>query len=829
MKRILFLSLFLLLCAATETAFADKIAGRITDARTGEELIGANVFIIETAQGASTNLQGEYIILNVRPGTYTLRVTYIGYQTQIIQEVVVRTDLTTTINIAMDPDGGIAGEEVVVIAEQPLIRKDETATRQSVSGDQIKNLPVQNFSDVVALQSGVVSAGRRSFNIRGGRSNEVAFMIDGVMVRDPVSGSVATNLGNDIIEELTLLSGTFNAEYGNAMSGVINITTREGGNTYRGLAEVNQSFGFINEQSDSLFGRPASNLYSFRLDGPILRDRLTFLISAERYDETPFTPFGYDNGYNAFGKLTWRPIPGTKLNFSGRYSQENWQTYNHSYKYIPDSWNIQESESFQGMVQLTQALGSRMALNATLSYFRQDYFRGLSKPIEDYRQSVTFRNPTFVGEFYSSADPTSREETTTSTVNFRTDLIWAPNNTHEIKAGLQFQQFNIDWFEIINIQAVQPYITDVSGQRPYEGAVFIQDKIEQDNFVLNIGLRFDFANQRSNFRADPLRPESEVSSSPIYQLSPRIGISHPISASSILRFSYGRFFQNPDYRFIFENNFYEFGTREPLFGSPDLDAQRTTAYEFGLIHQFSERAAVTLSAYYKDIRGLIGTEYVAQGQLVNGRPAFTSYSFFVNEAYANVRGFELSADLRLTRNLDVLGSYTYSIAKGSASSELEGFPRRIPDTRLYFLNFDQRHLFNVRANLEFSENDGPQLFNLRPLANTIIGLVISGASGFPYTPTGRDIGFVERNSERQPFTYNIDLFASRSFRISGSQQVAVFANVTNLTNRRNVRNVYTDTGRPDEFTLRPQSEEWILNPNNWYPPRTTNFGIRYTF
>lgn len=829
MKRIFFLSLLFVLIAGAELAFADKIAGRITDARTGEELIGANVFIIETAQGASTNLEGEFIILNVRPGTYTLRVTYVGYQTQLIQEVVVRTDLTTTINVQLEPDGGLAGQEVVVIAEQPLIRRDETATRQSVSGDEIKNLPVQNFADVVALQSGVVSAGRRSFNIRGGRSNEVAFMIDGVMVRDPVSGSVATNLGNDIIEELTLLSGTFNAEYGNAMSGVINITTREGGNTFRGLAEVNQSFGFINQQADTLFGRPASNLYSFRLDGPIIRDRLTFLVSAERYDETPFTPFGYDNGYNAFGKLTWRPIPGTKLNFSGRYSQENWQTYSHAYKYIPESWNIQESESFQGMVQLTQALGSRMALNATLSYFRQEYFRGLDKPIEDYLQTVTFRNPTFVGEFFASANPTSREETTTSTLNFRSDLIWAPNNTHEIKAGVQFQQFNIDWFEIINIQAVQPYITDVSGKRPYEGAIFIQDKIEQDNFVLNIGLRFDFANQRSNFRADPLRPESEVSSSPIYQLSPRIGISHPISASSILRFSYGRFFQNPDFRFIYENNFYEFGTREPLFGSPDLDAQRTTAYEFGLIHQFSERAAVTLSAYYKDIRGLIGTEYVAQGQLVNGRPAFTSYSFFVNEAYANVRGFELSADLRLTRNLDVLGSYTYSIAKGSASSELEGFPRRIADTRLYFLNFDQRHLLNVRANLSFSENEGPQFFNFRPLANTSIGLVISGASGFPYTPTGRDIGFVERNSERQPYTYNIDLFASRSFRISGTQQIAVFANVTNLMNRRNVRNVYTDTGRPDEFTLRPQSQEWILNPNNWYPPRTTNFGLRYTF
>ena len=824
-----FLCAFILLFGLTDYALADKIAGTITDSETGEELIGANVYIVETGQGASTDLSGEYVILNVNPGTYTLRISYVGYTTQIIQEVLVRTDLTTTINVELQPDAAMSGDEVVVIADRPLIRVDETATRQSISGDDIKALPVQNFADVVNLQSGVVSSGRRSFNVRGGRSNEVAYMIDGVMVRDPVSGSVATNLGNDMIEELTLLSGTFNAEYGNAMSGVVNITTREGGNNYRGLVEVNQSFGFVNEQSDTLFGKPSSNLYSFRVDGPIIRDRLSFVLSAEHYDETPFTPFGYDNGYNGFAKFTIRPFAGTKLNVSGRYSQENYQNYNHSYKYIPESWNIQEAESFQGILQLTQSLTSRMALNATVSYFWQDYFRGLDKPIEEYQQSVTFRNPTFVGEFYESADPTSREETTTSTLNTRADLIWAPNNTHEIKAGVQFQQFNIDWFEIINIQAVQPYITDVSGQRPYEGAVYIQDKIEQDNFVLNIGLRFDFANQRTNFRADPLREESEVSSKPIYQFSPRIGISHPISANSILRFSYGRFFQNPDYRYIYENNFYEFGTREPLFGSPDLDAQRTTAYEFGLIHQFSERAAVTLSAYYKDIRGLIGTEFIPQGSIVNDRPAFTSYSVFVNEAYANVRGFELSTDLRLTRNLDITGSYTYSIAKGSASSELQGFPRRIPDTRLYFLDFDKTHLLNVRGNLAFGQNEGPSFFNFRPLGNTNLGLILSGSSGYPYTPSGRDIGFVERNSERLPVTYNIDVFASKSFNITDRQQLSVFANITNLTNRRNVRNIYTDTGRPDEFTTRPQSEEWILNPNNWFSPRTTNFGIRYTF
>lgn len=828
MMRFLPLTLLWLLLLST-AAMADRISGTITDEETGEPLFGANVFVVETGQGASTNADGEYIILSVPPGRYTLRVSYIGYETRRIEELRVESELGARLDIELRPADGIEGEEVVVTADNPLIRKEETATRQSISGDEIKELPVQNFAEVLSLNSGVVEAGRRSFNVRGGRSNEVAYMVDGVMVRDPVSGAAATNISNDAIQELSLLSGTFNAEYGNAMSGVVNITTREGGNTFHGSAEVNQSLGFVNDPSDTLFSTPASNLYSIRLDGPILRDKLSFLASVERYDEDAYTPFGYDEGYNAFTNFTLRPFSGTKINLSGRYSLEEYQNYNHSYKYIPGSWNQQEAESFQGTLRLTQSLGDRTVLNANLSYFWQDFFRGLDKPVEEYEQSVSYLDPTFVGEFFESADPTSREETTTQTFNARADLIWAPNNTHEIKAGLQFQQFDIDWFEIINIQAVQPYITDVQGKRPYEAAVYLQDTIEQDNFVLNIGLRFDVANQRTNFREDPLREETEVSSEPIYQFSPRIGISHPISANSILRFSYGRFFQNPDYRYVYENNFYEFGTREPLFGSPDLDAQRTTAYEFGLIHQFSPGAAITLSAYYKDIRGLIGTEFIPQGAIVNERPAFTSYSVFVNEAYANVRGLEVSGDLRLNRKLDFSGSYTYSIAKGSASSELEGFPRRIPDTRLYFLNFDKRHLLNARANLRFADKQGPEVFGRSPLGNTLFGLVLRGSSGYPYTPTGRDIGFVERNSERYPITYTLDLFARKSFELGGGHELSVFANITNLTDRRNARNIYTDTGEPDSFVSRPQSEEWILNPNNWFSPRVTNFGLRYSF
>lgn len=826
MKRALLIATILMLFSSISYANSGKIAGTVKNAQTGERLIGANIFITESAQGASTNLDGEYVILNVSPGVYTLRVTYVGYQTQMIQNVRVETDRTTTIDILLTEQLQEMGE-IVVIAEQPLIRKDETGTRQSITGDEILNLPVQNFSQVLSLQSGVVSSGRRSFNVRGGRSNEVAFMVDGIMVRDPVNGTIATNIANNMVQELTVLSGTFNAEYGNAMSGIVNITTREGGNTFRGFAEVSQSL--FNQQSDTLFRAPSSNLYSLRVDGPIIRDRLSFLASLEHYDRTPHTPFGYDTGYNGMLKFTARPFRGTKVNLTGRYSTEEYQNYNHSYKYIPQSWNIQEAESYHLTLAITQAFSERMVLNSRISYFQQDYFRGLPKPIEEYRQGVTFRNPTFVGEFYSAADPTSREETTSRTWNFRSDLIWQPNNSNEIKAGVQFQIHDIDWFEIINIQAVQPYITDVQGKRPYEGAIYIQDKIEQSNFVLNIGLRFDFANQRTNFRADPLRPGTEVSSKPMYQLSPRIGISHPISENSILRFSYGRFFQNPDYRFVFENNFYEFGTREPLFGSPDLDAQRTTAYEFGVIHQFSDRAAASLTAYYKDIRGLIGTEYIPQGAIVNGRPAFTSYSRFVNEAYANVRGFELNTDLRFNRNFDAILTYTYSIAQGSASSEMEGFPRRLPATRLYPLNFDKRHLLNARVNMSLAAGEGPSFGTIKPLERTTVTLVFSGSTGYPYTPTGRDIGFVERNSERYPVTYTVDVFASRRFTVTGRHDVEAFLSITNLTNRRNARNIYTDTGKPDEFTTRPQSQEWILNPNNWFPPRVTNLGLRYTF
>ena len=819
----LFVCLFL-----SHNAFASgKIRGIVTDKETKEPLIGANVQLLGTLMGGATTLDGSYIILNVKPGTYTLVVSYIGYNSQEIQNVQVESDLTTTIDVELSLESQEFAESIVVIATKPLLQKDETGTRQTVSGSDIKALPVQNFSQVVGYQAGVVSSGRRSFNVRGGRSNEVAFMVDGILVRDPVNGALATNINNDAVEELTFLSGTFNAEYGNAMSGVVNISTREGSNTFRGLIETRRAM--LNEPSDSLFQAQDLQAVNFRIDGPILRDKLFFAFTGELYEEGRYTPFGYDKGNNFFGKLSWNAFKGTKISVSLRNSDERYKNYSHAYKYIPDSVNVNKAKSLQGLFSMTNSFSSKVALTTRYSYFDQEYFNGLDKDLSEYVRAVTYLNNTFFGEFFASADPQSKSNTRTRTHSLRSDLLWQVDNYNEVKLGVQYNQHVVDWYSVDNITGAIPYLTDIKGRKPYEGAIYVQDKIEKNAFVLNLGFRLDFANQESSFRQDPLRAGTDIKSKTIWQFSPRIGIAHPISETSILRFSYGRFFQNPDFRFVYENNLYEFGTREPLFGSPDLDAQRTTAYEVGLVQQIDEKTAIKLTAYYKDIRGLIGTEYIAQGQEVNGQVAFTSYSRFVNEDYANVKGFEFNVDTRLTKNYDVLFTYTFSVAKGSSSSETEGYPKRLPSTRLYPLNFDKTHLVNTQFSARFAKEEGFNVFGMMPLQRTRLSVILNGSSGYPYTPSGRDIGFVERNSARYPITYSIDLSYIKTFEITEGHDVDVFMNITNLTDRRNARFVYSDTGKPDEYTLAPQSDEWVVNPNNYSAPRNIVFGIRYQF
>ncbi|HIG75636.1 MAG TPA: TonB-dependent receptor [Bacteroidetes bacterium] len=220
--------------AAAQTT--GQLSGVVRDASTGETLPGATVIVEETGQGAATNIDGEYRIIGVRPGTYTLVASFVGYAPTRTEQVRINVDLTTTINFELQPEG-FTGEEVVVVANADLVRRDLTSSEFRVTSDAIESLPVQEVGDILRTQAGITGSGG-AIHIRGGRSKEVAYYVDGVRVTDAYDGSVAVQIENEGIEELQVIAGTYNAEYGQANSGIINVVTKDPGTEVEGSFEV---------------------------------------------------------------------------------------------------------------------------------------------------------------------------------------------------------------------------------------------------------------------------------------------------------------------------------------------------------------------------------------------------------------------------------------------------------------------------------------------------------------------------------------------------------------------------------------------------------------
>ena len=188
----------LLTCGYLYGGITGKVVGVITDEKTGNPLIGCNIILQGTSLGAATDLDGAYIILNIPPGTYTVKTLMIGYASSNITNVIVRSDLTTTIDVSMKEET-IEGEEVTVVAERPLITKDLTASTAIVDGDMIDQLPVTEISEVLELQAGFVQG-----HLRGGRSGEVAFWIDGVPMTDVFDGGTIVDVNKNTVSECSI-------------------------------------------------------------------------------------------------------------------------------------------------------------------------------------------------------------------------------------------------------------------------------------------------------------------------------------------------------------------------------------------------------------------------------------------------------------------------------------------------------------------------------------------------------------------------------------------------------------------------------------------------
>ena len=280
MIRSLSTAVLLLLLALPIAASAQntgKLSGRVTDAETGDPLIGANVFLADIQRGAATDIDGNYTILGIPVGAYAVTYSYTGYQSETLTGVEISQGRTRTVDIELS---GESLGEVVVEYERPLIQRDAIGVPKVVTGEDIQNLPVRGVQSVAAIQAGVVSNdGSGTLNIRGGRGEEVDYYVDGVKV----VGSRA--VPQQAIAEQEMLIGTIPPQYGDATAGVISISTRGGGNSFFGAAEAISSYGL-----DS-FGYA---LGSLSLGGPIIRDRVSFFGSIQGTFQEDASPYALE-------------------------------------------------------------------------------------------------------------------------------------------------------------------------------------------------------------------------------------------------------------------------------------------------------------------------------------------------------------------------------------------------------------------------------------------------------------------------------------------------------------------------------------------------------
>src|SRR5574341_1512371 len=185
-----------------------KIVGKVTETRTQAPLPGANVIIAGTAMGAATDLEGDYYILNVPPGNYSLTVSMMGYTTVTKTGVNVSVDHSTQIDFQLEETIIETGEAVTITAERPLVERDETSTRHYVEAREIAARPTSQLTQILTTLPGIDQIGGE-LTVRRGTLDQVAFIIDGMRARNPLDFQPYTSVNLSAIQELEIITGGF--------------------------------------------------------------------------------------------------------------------------------------------------------------------------------------------------------------------------------------------------------------------------------------------------------------------------------------------------------------------------------------------------------------------------------------------------------------------------------------------------------------------------------------------------------------------------------------------------------------------------------------------
>ncbi len=707
-----------------------RIAGTATDVETGETLPGVNVIIVGATVGAATDTDGDFSIANLPVGTYDVRATYIGYDTLTVTGVRVGSNRTTEVSLPLRAATLGLGGEAVVVAERPLVERDNTASATRIQTDEITARPTTDLTEVLTtLPSVDIVDGQ--ITVRGRTLDEVAFVVDGARARDPLTQDPFTSINLSAIQEVEVITGGYNAEYGEAQSGVINVITKEGNRdryelyldtryTPPGLrtfgtafydrsnpafwenthamhlewwventdqwVDLNGNLGsspevvWTPEQAHQHYldtHRPLTdytNTPSYQTEvgvgGPLQFGGATFYGTFKYRSQAPLFGNAYrDRGLFYDGNLKVA-VPlgnGMRLVGSGFFGQEEtgwgffndyfWAaTYGATSRYayydfagLPFEQTNGQSLQFSHLLSastLYELRLSRVQAIRRVSPFPDDPLGfGASGPVEGIVRSndVGGDNGDPVGfnttGYYYRYDDNNTEWT------FDASLSSQFNQHVSGRTGASFSYYVLDHFN----EAKFPTRIDDRTYRPYQGAAYAQTKVEYGGLIVNAGLRLDFYNANDTLYTnvfDPFGDTADQERTALYaQISPRIGISHPIDSRTVLHFSYGHFFQRPPFNDYGEGNSFVGGSLNTFIiqdtGLPwvlanrNLRPQRTTAFEIGIERNFWDFFVFDLTGYYKDIRNTIRTITVVTE---TGGTYFTNG----NGDYADERGVEIS-------------------------------------------------------------------------------------------------------------------------------------------------------------------------------------------
>ncbi len=910
-----------------------KIKGNVRDADTGDPLPAANVLIEGTTIGAATDSNGDFYIINVSPGKYMLRIQMMGYEVYKIADVLVSVNRSTNVSALMR-ETSLVGEEVVVYAAKISMKKDQTSSVQNVSADQIEMLPVENLNEVVQMQAGVIEG-----HFRGGRLTEVSYLIDGMQVNEAFGGT-GTNISveAEVAQDLEVITGTFNAEYGRAMSGIVNVVTKEGGNKFK-LNVTGYLSNYYTTNSDVFIGLSGTEItrnqdYRLLFEGPIVKDYITFFTNfryrdykghingirrfnvddytdfttpdlfeettpwdaeinganyySEHTGDNEYVPITTSIRYSALGKLTFKFHTNFKMSLMATLNYNENPNTGHNYKYKPDGRSINHQNSLMYMVQFNHFISNSAYHDLKISYTDNDRYSYLYEDPFDPR----YVHPGYsrgAGGFSSGGQDRGHSERYQKDLNIKYDLTWQLDKYHGLRTGILYTQYDItnnpvqiqntlrgtplanditydsDLEEVIFYPYIGEYVPDEAismdkyQKKPFEISGYLQDKMEFDAMVINLGIRYDYFNSNTTYPSQRRNPANQLlfyekdlegniiydgdgnpvmdsermstylEAEPQQQISPRFGLSYTLGQAAVLHFSYGHFFQMPplnalysNYRFLIPPG--DFGT---VHGNPEIKAEKTVQYEMGIWLELMHNMGLELSVYYKDI-------YDLQSAVVYTTYNQIKYGLYSNKDYGNAKGFELKFDY-ITGPFSIYLNYTLQYTRGNADNPTSTYSRAgsslDPIPYLVPLSWDQRHTGNVSLNYR-KKNYGVTLtgyFN----------------SGLPYTFSPVSISPLAKqtlypNNSTRPTNFSFDLTSHYDISLGERNKLRLFFIVYNLLDKKNELSVNSSTGRAYTAVIYPVNiatfrsnyndiYDSVENPYMFSRPREIKIGVGFVF